>query len=44
MIHVKHDGVWSQRIRFDKKDFIRTENEVEPDLNRLKISNWLYNM
>ena len=34
----------SQRIRFDKKDFIRTENKVEPDLNRLKISNWLYNM
>ena len=34
----------SQRIRLDKKDFIRTENKVEPDLKRLKISNWLYNM
>ena len=27
-----------------KKDFIRTENKGEPDLNRLKISNWLWNM
>ena len=27
-----------------KKDFIRTENKGEADLNRLKISNWLWNM
>ena len=27
-----------------KKDFIRTENKKEADLNRLKISNWLWNM
>ena len=27
-----------------KKDFIHTENKVDTDLNRLKISNWLWNM
>ena len=27
-----------------KKNFIRTENKGEADLNRLKISNWLWNM
>ena len=27
-----------------KKDFTGTENKEEPDLYRLKISNWLWNM
>ena len=27
-----------------KKDIIRTENKEQADLNRLNISNWLWNM
>ena len=27
-----------------RKEFIRTEKKGEADLNRLKISNWLWNM
>ena len=27
-----------------RKDFIRTENKREADLNRLKIAEWLWNM
>ena len=45
MIHVNHDDVWkSNELGLMKKDFIHTEKKGEAALNRLKISNWLWDM